>query len=110
MPKPVKIKKAKSFMFTTKHHSFSGWMGFVAGCISIAVFVTSIYLAFVNKGQSSVAIGGVAFSALLLDFIGVLAGITALNERDIHRWVPIAAIVGNAIMIFLWVALVMQAI
>jgi len=106
MPKPVKIKKAKSFMFTTKHHSFSGWLGVVAGCISIGVLVMSIYLAFINKGSSSVAISGMGLFSLVLNIIGLIAGITALNERDIHRWVPITSIVGNSLFMFLWVVVV----
>lgn len=106
MPKPVKIKKAKSFMFTTKHHSFTGWLGLVAGCISIGVLSTSVYLAFDNKGSSSVAFGSMGLFSLILDFIGLIAGITALNEKDIHRWVPIAAIVGNAVFMLAWIAIV----
>ena len=108
MPRPVKIKKPKSFMFTTKHHSFSGVMGVVLMAISIVVMVAGIYLAFISKGSSSVIIGSEGFFALILDFIGVIAGITALSERDIHRWVPITSIVGNGVVMFLWVMLVMH--
>ena len=108
MPKPVKIKKAKSFMFTTKHHSFAGWLGVVVCAISITVLVSSVYLSFINKGVSSVAIGGMGLSSLLLDFVGLISGVTSLNERDIHRWVPITAIVANIVMIVLWVAIVMH--
>lgn len=103
MPRPVKIKKPKSFMFTTKHHSFSGWLGCISGIISIGVYFGAIILAFINKGHSSVAIGGAAFFALILDLLGIISGITALSERDIHKWVPITAITGNTIMLAIWI-------
>lgn len=108
MPKPVKIKKAKSFMFTTKHHSFSGVLGCVVCVVSIFVLVSSIYLAFRSAGKSTVAIGGTAFFSLILDFLGVICGLTALSERDIHKWVPIVAIVANGIVMFLWIAVVIH--
>lgn len=108
MPKPAKIKKAKSFMFTTKHHSFSGVMGCIACVVSIVTLVYGVYLAYLNAGQSSIKMGGIALLALILDFIGVIAGITGLPERDIHKWVPIVSIVVNAIMIGLWVLVVLM--
>ena len=108
MPKPVKIKKAKSFMFTTKHHSFLGVMGLVICGISIATMVAAIYLAFINKGKSSVAMGGMALFAPILDFIGIISGIVGLPERDIHKWVPIVSIILNTIMLALWITLVVN--
>ena len=106
MPKPVKIKKPKSFMFTTKHHSFSGVMGCVLFVISLIVMTGSIYMAFIHQGHSSVLMGSQGFFSLILDFIGIIAGLTALSERDIHRWVPITSIVANTIVLILWVALI----
>lgn len=108
MPKPVKIKKPKSFMFTTKHHSFAGVMGCLLCVISILVLVFSIYLSFVNKGKSSIMMGSQGFLSLILDFIGIIAGITALSERDIHRWVPIVSIASNSVILVLWVLLVIH--
>jgi len=106
MGRPVKIKKPKSFMFTTKHHSFSGVMGCVVCVISIVVLVGSIYMAFTQAGRSSIAIGGIGFFAMILNFIGILAGITAMPERDIHKWVPILSMVANAVILCAWIALV----
>lgn len=108
MPKPVKIKKAKSFMFTTKHHSFAGVLGCVSCVISISVMIAGIYLSFRNAGKSSVAIGGVAMFALILNFLGIICGLTALSERDIHRWVPIMSIIANGIVLVLWIAIVIH--
>ena len=101
------IKKKKSFMFTTKHHSFPGVVGCIVGAISISVYIFSIYVAFENRGKIPTNISGMAVFALVSDFIGLLCGTTALSERDIHRWVPITSIVANSVMIALWVLLVL---
>lgn len=108
MPKPAKIKKAKSFMFTTKHHSFLGVMGCIACVISATVMIYGIYYAYLDAGKSSVGIGGAGLFALVLDFIGIIAGITGISERDIHKWVPIVSIVTNVVMLVLWVLLVIM--
>lgn len=106
MPKPKKIKKAKSFMFTTKHHSFSGVMGIVIGIISAIVMSFSIFLAYSNKGASNIATGGVSLFALILNIVGIVAGVTALAERDIHKWVPIASILFNSVILAAWAILI----
>lgn len=106
MGRPVKIKKAKSFMFTTKHSSFSGIMGIVLMSISIIVMGVAIYSAFLHQGNSNVIMGSEGFFALILNFIGLIAGITALSERDIHKWQPVFAIIGNGIVLALWLLLV----
>ena len=107
MPKPKKIKKAKSFMFTTKHHSFSGVLGIVIGVISAIVMSFGIFLAYTNKGASNVVMGSVSLFALILNVVGIVAGTTALAERDIHKWVPIASILFNSVILAAWVILIM---
>lgn len=107
MPRPVKIKKAKSFMFTTKHHSALGVFANVLCIISFIIMIVSINMAFFNKGKSSIAIGGVDFGAAVLDAIGIITGIAALKERDIHKWVPGLAIFLNLLILGLWISLVM---
>lgn len=106
MPRPIKIKKPKSFMFTTKHHSFAGAMGCVVCVISIVVLVGSIYMAYIHRGTSSILMGSEAFFSIILNFIGIIAGTTALSERDIHKWVPIVSIAANAAVLAIWVLLV----
>lgn len=105
MAKPKKIKKAKSFMFTTKHHSFSGVLGIVIGVITAIVMSFGIFLAYSNKGASNVAMGSVSLFALILNVVGIVAGTTALAERDIHKWVPIASIIFNSIVLVVWAIL-----
>jgi len=74
--------------------------------VSVGVLITSIYLAFNNAGRSTVAIGSAAMYSLILCFLGAICGLTALNERDIHKWVPIVAIVANFALIVIWVTIV----
>ena len=107
MSRPAKIKKPKSFMFTTKHHSFSGIMGCILAAISLITIMGSIYMAFVSSGKSSVLMGSEAMFALILDFIGIISGVTGLMERDIHKWEPIAAIIVNGLMLIIWILLVL---
>ena len=109
MPRPVKIKKAKSFMFTTKHHSFVGVMGCVIGVISLIVFFGSMHTAFLHAGKLNIKIASQGFFAFILDIIGIIAGMTALSEKDIHRWVPIASILGNILLLALWLVLIITA-
>lgn len=108
MSKSAKIKKTNSFMFTTKHHSFSGVMGCLLCVISISVLSYGIYTAYLDAGKSNVRIGGAALFALILDFIGIIAGVTGSSERDIHKWGPIVSIVANAIILVCWVLLVLM--
>ena len=106
MPKPVKIKKKKSFMFTTKHHSFLGILGFVLAILSISSFVWNTYYSFINRGIVPENYGAVGFFAVTADILGIISGFVALNERDIHRWLPITAIVSNFVIAALWVFLI----
>ena len=106
MPRPVKIKKKKSFMFTTKHHSFIGIVGVIVGIISYISLAGSIYLTFLNRGSASENLGGVGLFAAMADVIGILCGLVSIRERDIHKWVPIAAVIGNSIALSLWIILV----
>ncbi|MDO4189582.1 MAG: hypothetical protein Q4D29_11395 [Lachnospiraceae bacterium] len=94
-------------MFTTKHHSFAGVMGVMMCLISIIVMAGGIYMSFVHSGKSNVIMGAEGLFAMILDFLGIIAGLTSLSERDIHRWVPIVSIVANSIVLALWIALVM---
>ena len=46
------------------------------------------------------------FFAALVDVIGIIGGFLALNERDIHRWLPIASIAGNSGVLAVWVSII----
>ena len=106
MPKPKQIKKAKSFMFTTRHHSFSGVLGCIIGTVSVVVLAFSILIAYNNKGISDVKMGSEALFSAVLNIIGIVAGLTGLSERDIYKWAPIASIVINSVVLVSWITLV----
>ena len=106
MPRPKKIKKAKSFMFTTRHHSFSGVLGCIIGVVSVVVLVFSIFISYNNKGISDVKMGSEALFSTILNIIGIVAGLTALSERDIYKWVPIASAIINSVVLAAWITLI----
>ena len=103
MPKPAKIKKKKSFMFTTKHHSFLSVLGAVIAVITFMTLASSTYICFYYRGKASINIGGACFFACLSNIIGVICGCLALNERDIHRWLPIVDAIVNGCMLVIWI-------
>lgn len=103
MPKPVKIKKKKSFMFTTKHHSFLGILGAVVAIITICALFFVTYQSFFYRGKVSLNLGGVGLFAALSNIIGIISGLLALNERDIHIWLPISDITVNILMLLIWI-------
>ena len=93
-------------MFTTRHHSFSGVLGCIIGTVSVVVLAFSILIAYNNKGISDVKIGSEALFSAVLNIIGIVAGLTALSERDIYKWAPIASIVINSVVLVSWITLV----
>lgn len=110
MPRPVKIRKKKSFMFTTKHHSFTGILGGVIAVISIVSLSFCIYSSFINKGRSNENFGILGMFTALSNIVGIVCGISAVNERDIHKWVPIAAGLINSVVLVIWIFLVIAGL
>lgn len=110
MPKPVKIKKKKSFMFTTKHHSFLGVLGAVVAVITATAAVFVVYESFINRGKTTVNLGGVGMFATIANVLGIISGALALNERDIHRWLPIVDIIANIVILTAWILCVVLGV
>lgn len=109
MARSRKIKKKKSFMFTTKHHSFAGVLGVVLFALCISIQITSIMYAFHNRGEVDISFGYYGFLASILDVIGIFAGISGLNERDAFKVAPLISIIGNGVVLAAWIALVILA-
>lgn len=107
MPKPVKIKKKKSFMFTTKHHSFQGVLGAFIACLTFASLIFVTYESFFYRGKATEKLGSVGMFSAILNVIGIVCGLTALNERDIYRWLPIADMIVNVVVLIIWVMYVL---
>ena len=106
MARSPKIRKKKSFMFTTKHHSFAGILGVVLFALSMGILITSVIYAFHNRGDVDLSFGYYGFLAALLDLIGIFAGVSSMNERDTFNVAPWISIIGNTVALFLWILLV----
>ena len=106
MARSPKIKKKKSFMFTTKHHSFAGILGVVLFVLCIGIEITSVMYSFHNRGDVDLSFGYYGFFAALLNVIGIFGGISGLNERDAFKVAPWVSVIGNSVVFVTWIALV----
>ena len=106
MPKPKKIRKRKSFMFTSRHYSMTSIISFIMGACSLAGLIGSILLSFSEKGKPPVHLGGVGLFAVIGNITGVIAAMNSLNERDIFRWVSYGALGLNVADMALWTLMV----
>ena len=102
MPRPKKIRKKRSFMFTSRHYSMTSLISFAMGICSIAGLIGSILLSFSQKGKPPVHLGGVGLFAMVGNIVGVIAAMNSLNERDIFRWVSYSALGLNMTGMALW--------
>ena len=107
MARSVKIHKKKSFMFTTKHHSFLGWMGMIIAVCTIGIVSTMIVFSYHNAGEVDINFGGVGLFATLLNLIGIISGILGVRERDAYITVPIISIVVNSIIVLAWIVTIL---
>lgn len=106
MGRPAKIHKKKSFMFTTKHHTFTGIMSALLGVITAFLVVAMIMNSYSQGGDIPINLGGVGLFSVILNIIGVIYGRLGLNERDAHRTPPIFGIILNLAIIVMWVGII----
>ncbi len=106
MPRPKKIRKKKSFMFTSRHYSFIGMLSIVLAMCSLIGMFTAILLSSYNGGKARGGYGGVGLFGTLANITGVIAGVISLRERDIYTWVPRLAIALNLVDIIIWTLLI----
>ena len=107
MPRPKKIRKKKSFMFTSRHYSFIGTLSIVLAVCSLIGLFTAILLSSYNGGRNSGRYGGVGLFGVLANITGVIAGFVSLRERDIYTWVPKLAVALNLLNIIIWTLLIL---
>ncbi|MCR4807777.1 MAG: hypothetical protein K5857_08900 [Lachnospiraceae bacterium] len=110
MARPRKIRKRKSFMFTSRHYSMLSIIAFVMGLCSVAGMIGSILIAFADNGKPPVRIGGVGLFGMIGNLIGLIAAVKSLSERDIFRWVSYGAMGLNIAGIVLWAAMIFAGI
>ncbi|MCR5590126.1 MAG: hypothetical protein K6F73_01205 [Lachnospiraceae bacterium] len=106
MGKPVKIRKKKSFMFTTRHYSFMSIMGILLGVFCVCVITTSVAFSYGKAGNIDRGFGGIGIFSMILNVIGCICGTISLGERDIYITPAIAAIVLNGVQILGWAAMI----
>jgi hypothetical protein len=107
MPRPKKIRKKKSFMFTSRHYSFIGTLSIVLAVCSLIGLFTAILLSSYNGGRNSGRYGGVGLFGAIANITGVIAGFVSLRERDIYTWVPKLAVALNLLDIIIWTLLIL---
>ncbi len=105
MPRPKKIHKKKSFMFTSRHYSFIGNIGLVLAVSSFAGLIAAVTKAYLNGGRTERTIGLVGIFGILAGVTGVIASSLSLKERDIYVWLPRMALALNLLGILLWILL-----
>lgn len=110
MPKPKKIHKKKSFMFTTKHQSVNGLISLVIGIISVLALICCVVISYRNRGDLLLRYGGVGLFATIGNFVGIVASLISLNERDIFVWVPRTGLIINLVMVIIWALLLISGI
>ena len=106
MPRPKKIRKKKSFMFTSRHYSFIGTLSIVLAVCSLIGLVTAILFSSYNGGKARGGYGGVGLFSVIANITGVIAGFISLRERDIYTWVPRLAVAMNLLGIIIWTLLI----
>ena len=106
MGKPVKIRKKKSFMFTTKHYSFMSVMGIVLGVINVFFGVAMVMESYRNEGSVDAGYGSAGLFSVFLSIIGIICGIRSLGERDTYIAPAIVAISVNGAVILWWIVMI----
>lgn len=106
MPRPKKIKKKKSFMFTSKHQSENGIISMTIGLISFISMISCILIAYAGRGEAGKNLGGVGMFAALGDILGIIAGALSLRERDVFKWIPRIGMWLNIVVLILWALLI----
>ena len=102
MPRPKKIKKKKSFMFTSRHYSFIGNLSLILAASSLIGLIAAILVSYFHKGNMGRSFGSVGFFSILANITGVIASFISLRERDIYVWLPRLALGVNLFDILLW--------
>ena len=109
MGKPVKIRKKKSFMFTTRHYSFMSIMGIMLAVICALSVSAVIFVSYQNAGKVDIGFGGVGLFSVILNIIGIICAVISLGERDVYLTPGIVAIVLNAAMILAWITIIIMS-
>ncbi len=78
------------------------------GVASIGGMIASILVAFSNKGETPLHMGGVGLFGMIGNVVGSFAALNSLNERDIFKWVSYAGLGLNILGLLLWAVLMIS--
>ncbi len=109
MPRPKKIRKKKSFMFTTRHQSENGIISLVLGILSLICIIAGVYMAFSGRGDVPDKNAAVGMFAALGNIAGIIAASLGMQERDIFVWVPRSGLIINIVCLLAWAAMIISA-
>ncbi len=110
MAKSRKIKKKKSFMFTSRHQSEIGILSLILAIASLSGMVGAIMVSFLERGEAALRLGGVGLFAVLADVVGIVASCISLQERDIFVWIPRVGLILNLFVLVLWIFLIITGV
>ena len=110
MGKPAKIRKKKSFMFTTRHYSFMSIIGILLGVMCIGIVITMVVHSYYNAGNVEQGFGAIGLFSVITNIIGILCGVVSLGERDIYISPAIIAIVINGVTILGWIVMIIISV
>ena len=89
----------KGYIFTSKDHSKKGIMSVILGILSIATFITAVYLSYQNGGESSARYGTAGLLASVFWAVGMVLGIWSVMEKDRFKLFPVLGIILNMIAV-----------
>ncbi len=109
MGKPAKIRKKKSFMFTTRHYSFMSIIGILIGLFCALVITMMVVFSYRNAGDIGRSFGGIGLFSACLNIIAIICGAISIGERDVYITPGIVAIVINGLTLFGWLVMIIIA-
>lgn len=86
------MAKEQKYKFEKKEHSRGGRTASFLALASFALFVSSVIVSFVFKGNAGTAVGGMALIAMLLSVYGFICGMKSFAEKGVS---PILSVVGS---------------
>ena len=97
-------------MFTTKHYSFMSILGTAIGMLCLGVAIVMLIFSYRSEGTVDAGYGGVGLFSALLSVIGILCGLTSLNERDTYIAPAVVAIALNGVLVVGWTIMIIIAL
>lgn len=92
----------KGYKFTSKKQSEKGIMATVLGIVAMVSFFVANTKSFKAAGMVSERVGAAGLVSFVFAFIGLVAGIMSLHERETFIWFPIVGTVLSVLALMCW--------